>query len=220
VTPSSIRQLNSHSGTYSLYDANTACCTFTSGSGTGLALGLRAYIPLAENIFFEPRLSYEGRGGLLSGNDYQQLIRGKGNTLESATFRNELEASLPFMNLDLLAGYTLVPKIGLYVCGGLSIAGVANTSYAEYENIVAPSDVYYSGTTSTRQKVFSGNLPNFNGLQLGLRAGVGANIHLVRKWYLSPEVLYHLPLTKYSTANASDWKSSLIQLTLGLTLQL
>lgn len=212
--------LNSHTGTYSLYDGSQACCTFTSGSGTGMVLGVRAYIPLAEQVFLEPRLSFEGRGGLLSGNDYVQMIRGQGNTLEPGTFRNELETDLPYFSLDILGGYTLLPKIGLYVCGGVNIGGAASTTYEEFESIVSPKDVFYNGTTSTRQRVFNGDLPNFKSLQLGLRAGLGANIHVYRKWYLSPEVLYHFPIGTYSSENGSDWKSSIVQCTIGLTLQL
>ncbi len=212
--------LNSHSGEYSIYDGPTKCCTFNSGSGTGMVLGLRAYIPLSSSLWLQPRLSYESRGGVLTSAPYTSLILGKNHTVENATLQYELEAGLPYVNLDLLGAWSITPNMGLYLCAGPSIAVAVDAAFSEYDNILSPSGVSFDTLGSTRVLVNSAKLNDYNSLQLGLRAGVGANIHLWKSWFVSPEIIYHLPLSGFSTRSGDSWKGSIVQCTIGITRQL
>ncbi len=211
---------NSHTGTYGLYDDNRPCCTFNSGSGVGVVLGVKAFIPLTERISFEPRVVFEGRGGTLKGSAYEQSIRGQNNQVELASYQDELVTTLPYLCVDALADYIVIPKYGLYVCAGFSMGMAISTSYTQYENILGPADVTYVNSGLTRQEVNSAKLPDFQSFQFGVRFGLGANIHLKNKLYLSPEVLYTIPFTSYSSNAGTAWKSTQLQPTLGICFQL
>ncbi len=211
---------NSHKGDYSIFDGNQPCCTFHDGSGTGAVFGLRAIIPFGQRWIFEPRLSYEGRGGLLKASVYQNQFRGANNQIETGNFQNELETSLPFINLDLMAGYVLWKRIGLSVNAGFSIGMGLSKNYDEFESYLGPSGVQYVKDNSTRTSLPSGQIQDFNSLQFGFRAGLLAAIPLTKRLYLCPEILYHLPINPVSAQASSAWKISILQPTLGLSLSL
>lgn len=207
---------NTHSGTFALVDGNLPCCTFNEGTGIGAVLGVKAFIPIASNLYFSPRLAYEGRGGTLKASEFTNDIIGADNIKEKATFRNEMVTTLPALNIDLLATYTFIPDYGLYVAAGVSGAYILSKNYSVSENILAPTGVTYSGTNSTSKEISSSSFTVFNSIQIGIRLGIGATISINDNIYINPEVLYHLSLTTLSTQSGSDWKSSLIQPTLGI----
>ncbi|GMV52883.1 MAG: hypothetical protein AMXMBFR68_06750 [Ignavibacteria bacterium] len=212
--------MNYHSGTFSLTDGNTVCCTFTDGDGLGFVGGVKGFFSVIENLYYSPRLALEGRGGTLNGNQYQDNIRGAFNKIEPATFRNDFEVSLPTLNLDLLACYVLVPDIGLYLAGGASVGYVMSTDYTQSENIIAPTDITYAGTTSRSRVIATASVADFNSVQIGVRFGVGALLPLTDGIALNPEVLYHLPMLAYADANNATWKSSILLPTLGFLITL
>ncbi|MFN8366004.1 MAG: outer membrane beta-barrel protein [Candidatus Kapaibacterium sp.] len=207
---------NMHNGTFSLVDGTTTCCTFNNGTGIGAVAGVKAFLPLASNLYFSPRLAYEGRGGTLRAAEYTNDIIGADHIIEKATFRNDLDMTLPTINLDILSAYTFVPQYGVYVAAGVSSGFVLSKNYTESENILAPSGVYYNGTTSTSKEIAQSSFTDFSALQFGVRVGLGAMVSISDNISINPEVLYHVPLTAYTTQYSSTWKTSLIQPTLGI----
>lgn len=51
--------MNYHSGTFSLTDGNTVCCTFTDGDGLGFVGGVKGFFSVIENLYYSPRLALE-----------------------------------------------------------------------------------------------------------------------------------------------------------------
>ncbi len=207
---------NMHSGAFSLTDGVTTCCTFNEGNGIGAVAGIKAFLSLADNFYLSPRLAYEGRGGTLHAVEYANDILGANHTIEKATFRNDLDMALPVLNLDILTAYTFVPQYGIYAAAGISGGYIMNQNYTESENIIAPSNVFYYGTSSTSKVIAQSSFTDFSALQFGVRFGLGAMISLNDNIVINPEMLYHLPLSAYTTLHSSDWKTSLMQPTLGI----
>lgn len=206
----------SHSGTFSLTENGITCCTFDEGSGTGIAGGFKAFIPLTDRIDITPRASYESRPGTFTTLSEPLPILGENNQVETMRFQDELNVRLAGIAIDPMASYTIT-DFGLYAALGPSFWLAASRSFTVDETIANPTGVEYkSGGTSKR--VLEGDLQSTESVQIGGRGGIGARIDITESLCLNPEVLYTHPFT--AVTSFEDWRTAGLQLTLGMLLAL
>lgn len=204
---------NMHNGRFVLTENNIVCCTFDEGSGIGPVVGVKAMIPLSDQLSLSPRLAYESRIGDFETTSDPVPIFGQNNQVENVIFTDRLEANLATFNIDLLGTYTLT-DFGLYVALGPSAGIVIGKNFTKTEEITTPDGVEFQNGTGTEQQLLSEELDIVNTLQFELRGGVGATIGLTDAIFLNPEVLYGFPFTKISKED--DWKTSPLQFTIGI----
>ncbi len=201
-----------HSGGFTITENGLTCCRFDKGSGLGVVGGIKAFIPLTENIDLSPRIAYEGRPGTFNDSSEPLPFLGANNQVELLRFDEELEAKLAAITFDILGTYTFT-EFGLYAALGPSGAIFAGKSFTKIETIPGPAGVLYKSGGTSRQ-VTSGDLTNLAGLQLDLRGGAGVKYPITETLFLNPEVLYSFPLSTVTTVDS--WKTSGLQGTLGL----
>ncbi len=205
-----------HSGRFTMTENGITCCTFDDGSGTGFVLGVKAFFPLSDQIDITPRVSFETRPGTFSTLGEPLPILGQNNQVETMQFRDDLKVSLSGIAIDAMGSFTFT-DFGLYAAVGPSFWLAAGKGFTKDETIANPGGVdYKSGGTTKR--ILEGDFQNLESLQIGGRGGLGVRIPLTETLLVNPEVLYTLPFTKVTTLD--DWKTSGLQLTVGILLAL
>jgi hypothetical protein len=203
---------NMHDGEFYTMQDGIVCCRFDNGSGIGAVGGVKAMIPVTENISISPRLMYENRGGTFISRDERYPMLGENNRVELVTFENRLDVKLHTVTVDAMTSYTIEP-IGMYVTAGPSVSLVVGQGFSKTTSIDSPAGVrFLDGTTS--RVIDPGNQDIVRPVLFSARGGVGALIELAENIYLNPEALYAFPLGNVSKQD--NWKASGIQGTLGV----
>ncbi len=180
--------LNFHASDFKKLDNVPNCCpTFTSGDGTGIAIGALVDYPVDYKWHINGRVSYSVYNGLLSKvEETTVLVDGVSRQGE---FEHTLDIGLSTLGFELGAGYRIID----YLFGHASVrAGFPMTkTYDQKEEIVNPSD---RGTflDSTRvRNVFSGDLENA-AMQLAFNVGISYELPMNRRrsFLIAPEVFY------------------------------
>lgn len=207
---------NMHRGEFYLSEDGIVCCRFDEGSGIGPVAGVRAFIPLNDEIDFSPRLQYEGRGGEFTSISDPLPFFGSNNEVEMVRFEDRLETTIGTISVDLLATYR-VTEFGLYVAAGPSAGLVVTKSFIKSESIAEPTGVKYLDGSSSKE-TFRGELDIVNPALFSIRGGIGAMLEVAEGIHVNPEVLYGLPLNRISKQD--NWKGTTVQATLGILIAL
>lgn len=201
-----------HSGQFTITEDGLTCCAFDDGTGIGIVVGAKAFIPITDAIDITPRVSFETRPGKFTTLGAPLPILGAGNQVETMQFEDQLNVSLAGLVLDPMASYTFT-DFGLYATLGPSFSLVASKGFTKDETIANPNGVNYK-TGGTAKRLLEGDLANIESLQIAGRGGVGARIPLTESIVLNPEALYTIPFTKVTTVD--EWKTSGLQGTIGI----
>jgi len=205
-----------HSGLFTISENGIVCCTFEDGTGVGLVLGLKAFIPIADRIDITPRISYETRPGKFTTLGEPLPILGANNQVQTMRFEDELNVDLQGLAIDPMASYTLT-DFGLYIVLGPSISFVMSKGFTKDETIATPVGVVYK-TGGTTKRLVEGDIENVESTQIGGRGGLGARIAVTDAICVNPEVLYTVPFMKVTSVDA--WKTSALQGTIGILINL
>jgi hypothetical protein len=203
---------NMHHGGFTTTEGSIICCVANNGTGLGGVVGIKAFIPLSDNIALTPRILYEGRNGTFSAAPELYPILGQNNTQENLILTKQFKASIATVGADMFLAWYLTEN-GLYLAGGPSIATIVSKHFVQSEHIESPSGVTYLGGAPDAT-VLDSDLDITKSLQVLVRIGAGYQIHLSERFTVNPEVSYGIPLTKLSTFY--DWAGSAFQSTIGL----
>ncbi|MCX6140999.1 MAG: outer membrane beta-barrel protein [Candidatus Kapabacteria bacterium] len=192
----------------------TACnCEFTGGAGAGLMAGLMFERLTRSRITWGATLGYDNRGVTSRFRETEGVVQTSpsGRTFTvPITFLNEAEINLhvltamPYMKyhfFDLFYG-----RVGASV-GYVFSSGLSHTKTLETQTVTFPNgeiaSVSLPGGGNGTVILQNGPVPDLNALQLGIVLGVGMELHLSKKMFLSPVVQYLVPITTISTQGAS-----------------
>jgi len=203
---------NMHHGGFTTTENSIICCVASDGTGLGAVIGLKAFIPLSDNISITPRILYEGRNGTFTAAPETYPILGQNNQVENLLLTKQFKASIATVGADLFVAWYLTDN-GLYLAGGPSVAAIVSKHFVQTEHIESPGGVTYLGGKPDAT-VLDSDLDITRSLQVLIKLGVGYQIHLSDKFTINPEATYGLPITKFS--NKYDWAGSALQATVGL----
>lgn len=192
----------------------TACdCEFSGGAGAGLTVGLMFERLTRSRITWGVTLGYDNRGITSRFRETEGVVQTSpsGRTFTvPITFLNEAEISLhvltamPYVKyhfFDLFYG-RVGASVGYVVSSGLTHTKTLETETVTFPNgEVASVSLPNGGSGSVLLE--SGPVPDLNPLQLGITFGVGLELRVSKKVFLSPTVQYLLPVTAISTQGAS-----------------
>lgn len=127
-------------------------------------------VPVANNLAFSPRISYN--------NLSTKLNRQSGSTMSSG----DVSVAYQTLGLDALLKYNIAGS-GAYIMGGAGVAEAVKRSYQV-------------GTSNTDQAAFSNQqMPNVPYIIPSATAGLGFDIPVrTNEMWISPEVTYSVPL--------------------------
>ncbi|MDP4218966.1 MAG: outer membrane beta-barrel protein [Bacteroidota bacterium] len=203
---------NMHHGGFATTEGSIICCVASDGTGTGAALGAKAFIPLSDEISLTPRIIYEGRNGTFSASPETYPILGQNNTQENVILTKQFKASIATVGADLFLAWKITDN-GLYLAGGPSVATIVSKHFIQSEHVESPSGVTYLGG-SPDATVLDSDLDITKSVQVLIKLGIGYQIQVSDHFTLNPEALYGIPLTKFS--KTYDWAGSALQFTLGI----
>lgn len=175
-----------------------SCCPeFTSGSGTGLALGLGADVPLLDNVLLSVRGSTVSHGHSLTTQErISVIVNGR---FTSADVTHQIDLTQQVYSADVLLGYRLNL---ITVRAGLGYLVRGPGTIAAEERLDNPAGATFVDTESPVRNVRSGSLPDAvaSSWQLGASIGVAFPLDARRQWHVAPEVGLSVPLASVTTA--------------------
>lgn len=179
-----------------------SCCPeFTSGSGTGLALGIGADVPLLDNILLSVRGSTVSHGHSLTTQERISVI--VDGRFTSADVTHQIDLTQQVYSADVLLGYRLNL---ITVRAGLGYLVRGPGTIAAEERLDNPVGATFVDTQSPVRNVRSGALPDAvqASWQVGASIGVAFPLDARKQWQVEPEVGVSVPLASVTTVVA--WK--------------
>ncbi|MFZ1729975.1 MAG: hypothetical protein WBQ23_01960 [Bacteroidota bacterium] len=184
-------------------------CSFENGSGLGISAGLEFGHMLSSVFGIAAKVVYSDMSA-----DFSYLITQptilipSGETVDADHERKTVVKLGYFMINPVLQLY---PFPSFYVFAGPAF-GVKTTGNRTY-TLTIVDERYYFGIGDPDSRIIeidSGEIPEAEGMRTDLRAGLGANIRLGRKFLFSPEVSYNMPLSNISSDD--NWKAEAIHI--------
>ena len=188
-------------------------CEFNGGAGAGFVAGLMFERLTRSEFTWGVTLGYDSRGLTGRFREEEGVVQtspsGRAFTVP-ITFLNEAQVDLnvitamPYVKhhfFDIFFA-RLGASVGYVFSSGLSHSKTLETQTVTFPNgeVATVSLPGGEGTTVTLQ---NGPFTDLNALQLGIMAGVGMEIRLSKKMFLSPTVQYLFPLTSISAQGTS-----------------
>lgn len=167
------------------------CPKFTGGTGGGILFGASVDWRATEKYGLLARVMYSGSSVSMQATGSDIKTRDASGNVVTLVREHTLDASTPSLVIDLAANRD-VGRFHLFA--GPTIGMLMGAKWSAASHFVSPSNVtYMNGTTDTVYFPLQ-SVANLNTLQLGLTVGAGMNFPLARRWLLSPELSYTVPL--------------------------
>ncbi|MBK6291164.1 MAG: outer membrane beta-barrel protein [Ignavibacteria bacterium] len=187
-------------------------CDFTGGAGAGFVAGLMFERLTRSQFTWGVTLGYDSRGLTGRFREEEGVVQtspsGRSFTVP-ITFLNEAQ-----LDLNVLTAMPYVKhhffdlffaRLGASV-GYVFSSGLSHTKTLETETVTFPNGevatVSLPGGEGTSVSLQNGPLADLNSVQLGIVAGVGMEIRLSKKMFLSPTVQFLFPVTSISAQGA------------------
>ncbi len=191
------------------------CSPFVDGSGTGIAIGVSAFVPLTEDLDLRAALRWESVDGEFTSLRKNYPFLGQNNQVEYVDLEDELDISMSVIQLDLRAAYTVMQP-GIFVSAGPVLSLPLSSNWKLSETITSPDRVsYLDGERSL--VLWDEEIPDMN-VHFGLRAGAGARLTVMESLILVPEITYTHPLTELHSDFA--WTMSGVDVSVALMMKL
>jgi len=200
---------NGQGGTFT-----TACnCEFNGGAGTGLAAGLMFERLTRSEFTWGIAAGYENRSINSRFREVEGVVQtspgGKEYTVP-LTFLNEANLNLslftatPYVKYEFLNFFyaRLGVSLGYVFSSGLSHVKTLESSTVTFPNGETGS-VNIPGSNDGSVLLEDGPVKDLRAFQLGLMFGVGKDIRLSKKVFLSPIIQYLLPITTIGANSTS-----------------
>ncbi len=206
--------LNLHGADFSKLPGIPNCCPkFTSGTGTGLAVGLMYEMPLRSWLFAHSRLGFSVLDAVLSEDELITII--VGNQLSTARVRHEIRSELSLISFDPMAGFAVSDMFRVYVglSGGLFLAG----RFEQDEQLVEPASFGTFENGRRTRNEYSGDIPEQLPYQVSALTGARYLLPLdaEKTLFLSPEIWYYYALSP--VVSGLDWKAHQVRFALSIT---
>lgn len=209
--------INQHSLEREVYRGSDFCGVFTEGSGLRPSFHfLFETKPGGWPIWLSPRLTYNNLGGELAAAavDNARVRDPIDSSLVSSDREHRIDASIPAIGLDLFGKYKFDRTF--FVFAGPSISLLLSPSGEQQEVITAPSNGFFDETGTNTRTLHANALANAGSIHAAFGIGLGADIPIVTRWTVTPEISAHFPLT--SIVSDDNWKVT--QYRFGLTIKL
>jgi hypothetical protein len=200
-----------HSGTIATYEGAYECCTFTDGTGTGMAFAARGLFRLSGPFSLRAGIGLEQHDGEFSSVRLAYPMLSTTNNIEYVDFDEMLTARLSSLTLEAQVQY-LVLSPGLYLTAGPALHIPMAREWTHTTTIAAPSDLRFLDGSTSRTLV-DGEIPDVNAW-LSLRLGAGALLPVTNTLFINPEIMYSFALT--NVKSEASWSVAGFQVTLGV----
>jgi outer membrane protein OmpA-like peptidoglycan-associated protein len=188
---------------------------FTTGNGSGFAIGALYQFPVTTRTALQLRAGYSLLGGSLST---QETI---GNAVENGTVvdavvEHRIDPTLGLLSFEpTLSWYPLAVPLSMNF--GVQTATFIRRRYRQNETLTRPSNATFTSGEAIRN-ASEGNIEETNTPFISGIVGVGYDIPLSDDLTLVPEMAYHRGLT--DILSDSSWKTHALRLGLSLKMRL
>lgn len=215
---------NYHTGGFASFVQDIQCPQFGTGDATGYYGGVSMEYLLGDpkdaHSSLIARLAYDVRpASFYEGGDKQpsRLLDNDGNeTIIESVTEHVADIKFSMVNLDLLFKY-MIGNTRLAALAGPAIGYALTGTINQKFNLLEPLNVQFIRTENSPYRyenfdrtivVRDGDIPEFQRLRLGLKAGLQYEISL-RKMIVIPVVFYDFGITKLTSAE--NWRVNAFQ---------
>lgn len=216
---------NYHTGGFRSFAISEGDCpTFGTGDATGYYVGVSAEYLLGDvkdaRTSIIARLAYDVRPAQFSEQGDNQpsrlVLPDSSEEIIFSTTEHVAEIKFAMLNLDLLFKY-MVGNTRLGITAGPSIGYALTGTINQKLNLVEPNNVQFIRDPDTEYTyenfdrtivIRDGDIPSFNRLRLGIKAGLQYEIN-VRRMIVVPAVWYDFGITKLTSEE--NWRVNAFQ---------
>ncbi len=191
------------------------CLPFTEGTGTGMAIGVRAMYRLGGDLFLRGGAGWEQVGSTFTETRRNYPILGQGNRVERVDMRNELEAGVSTLQIEAGVAY-MIMQPSIFVAAGPVLTLPLSTTWKQTEIITGPTGVRYADGSDSKV-LLDEEIPAVSAF-LSLRMGLGALLAVTDAIAILPEAYYTLPLGDLQPD--FDWTTAGIDVSLAVLLRI
>lgn len=191
---------NSYSSSFTEFGNTVSCDEFSSGTGSGISMGVQIEYPLTNVMSLTGGLGYHDRSGMLTTTSTFP-IRDDQSTMgfTQALMEQSIDARMQFLELHTDIRYNLFEVYGFALRG---IAGLrfGISSFGDYDQttrIVSPEGIGFVVGAQTLQErtLSSGDISTFNALQFGGVIGIEPMLRVSPSMHITASALYDIPFT-------------------------
>lgn len=215
---------NYHTGGFASFVQDVNCPTFGTGDATGYYAGISAEYLLGDvkdaRTSIIARLAYDVRPAQFSeigdAQPSRLIISETEEEIINSTTEHVAEIKFAMINLDILFKY-MIGNTRLGVTAGPSIGYALTGTINQQFNLVEPNNVQFIRDPASPYQyanfdrsiiVRDGDIPDFNALRFGIKAGLQYEIN-VKKMIVVPAVWYDFGLTKLTSTE--NWRVNAFQ---------
>ncbi|MAT39439.1 MAG: hypothetical protein CL946_07520 [Ectothiorhodospiraceae bacterium] len=122
-----------------------------------------------------------------------------------ALFEKSSDVELEYLTFTpMFAWY--IPRSPVFLIGGPEVGITMNAQYDNIERILSPEGYdYYTGEDPFQYDFLKkSDIPESSGVRLGLHLGIGVDLEITRRFFITPQFGATLPLTPVSSTH-EDW---------------
>lgn len=204
--------LNSHIANFdSLSNCPSCSPGFRDGNGIGFSLGFLSNFILNDNLFFDIRLGYFARHGILKRLEEDTVnLNAQG---VKGVFEHSLDAKISSIGIEPMLGVRLWEGLSLEL--GFHAGLIIQKDASHQEKILEPLTGTFENNMRTRL-VNDVQIPDAASFRLSLLFGINYELPLnnEKTWLLQPEAFYSYGLN--DVAKNTEWKINTLRLGLAL----
>lgn len=165
---------------------------FENGSGSGFAAAAVGEYRFSDMLALQFRLGYSSAKAKMAVQEYIGNVLDGGQVVQALT-EHTIEPQRGIIDLEpRVVVKPLSIPLGINV--GLRWGIVASATFEQKETILSPTNIkFYGGLVRNR---FVDDLPNAVSLEMAITGGLSYDFRVSEGVTVSPEVIYHVPLTK------------------------
>lgn len=198
-----------------------------SGNGLGFYIGGAVDFPLSKSVGLVGKLNYHTRSGKFSSTTREisppRLIPPV--PADTIDYAQDTQWTFNYIGFDVLLRFQLIEK-SFYLIGGPSFSSLSKNTVKLDEKIMTPFHYYVEDdpllpNPLTRQLVTLSSeteIVNVKSSRFDFKIGAGTWIPISDKLFLTPEVMFALPITKFS--DDFEYKMMTLFATIGLRWQM
>ena len=196
------------------------------GNGLGFYIGGAVDFPLSKSVGIVGKLNYHTRSGNFSSTTREItppsiLPPYPADTMD---FAQDTKWTFNYIGIDLLLRVQLIDK-SLYLIGGFGFANLSKNNVKLDERMLTPNHYYFEDSQAPNYLInkittlsSETEIVNLNKNRFDFKIGAGTWIPISDKLFLTPEVMFALPITKFS--NDFEYKMMTLFATIGLRWQM
>ncbi len=198
--------LNTHTANFKELPPVPNCCKgFTSGIGSGFAIGGLFDYPLNSDFSLGTRIGYSSLGAKLLVHDKNigntTVIQNGVTTVTPVSVDHSIDSKINVIGFEPLLNINIIDKLKGVV--GLDMSYLITGQFSQKEQIISPNNITFLDGRVIQNDYYNLDIPGKPAFLFFGILGIGYDLPIGKDMFVTPEIKYFLPFN--NVANV-DWK--------------